>query len=82
MSAYLFEDLGRALNKIAQKLSKNEDLCRLLTDMSETPLDKSKDYDITNPLLEKNIRIKPKVNPNECTEAFVVVSIPNFEPGD
>lgn len=82
MSAYLFEDLGRALNKIAQKLSKNEDLCRLLTDMSDTPLDKSKDYNITNPLLEKNIRIKPKVNPNECTEAFVVVSIPNFEPGD
>ena len=50
--------------------------------MSETPLDKSQSYDITNPLLEKNIRIKPKVNPNECTEAFVVVSIPNFEPGD
>ena len=58
MSAYLFEDLGRALNKIAQKLSKNENLCRLLTDMSETPLDKSKNYDITNSLLEKNIRIK------------------------
>lgn len=61
MSAYLFEDLGRALNKIAQKLSKNEDLCRLLTDMSETPLDKSKDYDITNPLLEKTLELNLKL---------------------
>lgn len=82
MSAYLFEDLGRALNKIAQKLCKNEDLCRLLTDMSDDPLDKSKAYDISEPLLEKNIRIKPKVNPNECTEAFLVISIPSFSPSD
>nr|DAU31737.1 MAG TPA: hypothetical protein [Caudoviricetes sp.] len=36
--------------------------------MSSNPLDQSKDYDIiTNPLLEKNIRIRPKVHPNECT---------------
>ena len=83
MSTYLFEDLGRALNKIAQKLCKNESLGRLLTDMSSNPLDQSKDYDITtNPLLEKNIRIKPKVHPNECTQAFVIISIPEFETGD
>ena len=83
MSTYLFEDLGRALNKIAQKLCKNESLGRLLTDMSSNPLDQSKDYDITiNSLLEKNIRIKPTVHPNECTQAFVVISIPEFETGD
>ena len=82
MSAYLFEDLGRALNKIAQKLANDKSLCLLLKDMSTTPLDESKNFVLPQTILNDAIRIKPKVEPYEVTQGFVIISIPNFGVGD
>lgn len=81
--AYKFQEMGRAMNKIAQKLNKNQSLCRLLKYMQSNPLSSDlKDWDSTVSLIGSNIRIIPKVRANEATEAFVIISIPEFELSD
>lgn len=81
--AFKFEELGRAINKIAQKLNRNQSLCRLLKYMDKDPLNSSiEDWDTSISLIGTNIRTIPKVRANEVTEAFVIISIPSFELDD
>ena len=53
---YRFKDMGRALNKIAQKLNKNQDIKKLLKEMGPNPLS-AEIQDIEVSLINKNIRI-------------------------
>lgn len=81
--AFKFEELGRAINKIAQKLNRNQSLCRLLKYMDKNPLSESlEDWDSSLSLIGTNIRTIPKVRANEVSEAFVIISIPSFELDD
>ena len=81
--AFKFEELGRAINKIAQKLNRNQSLCRLLKYMDKNPLDPSlADWDTSISLIGSNIRTIPKVRANEVSEGFVIISIPSFELDD
>lgn len=78
--AFKFEELGRAINKIAQKLNRSQTLCRLLKYMDKDPLSSSlDDWDTSISLIGNNIRTVPKVRANEVSEAFVIISIPSFE---
>ena len=80
MSSYKFEEIGRALNRIAQKLNKDQLLCRLLKYMESNPLSgELDDWDDTVSLVGTNIRIVPKVRLNEVTEPYVVITIPTIE---
>lgn len=62
------EELGSNLVIIAKRLLANKDLCKLLVYDDAKPLNHE---DIKDPmsLLEKNIRIVPKINKNETTES-------------
>ena len=75
---YRFKDMGRALNKIAQKLNKNQDIKKLLKEMGPNPLS-AETQDIEVSLINKNIRITPDVDFTKMTEAFIVITIPTFE---
>lgn len=80
MSSYKFEEIGRTLNRIAQKLNKDQPLCRLLKYMESNPLSNELDnWDDTVSLVGTNIRIVPKVRLNEITEPYVVITIPQIE---
>ena len=80
MSSYKFEEIGRALNKIAQKLNKDKQLCRLLKYMESNPLSSElDDWDDTISLVNTSIRIIPKARLNEVTEPVIVITIPTIE---
>ncbi len=68
-----FNIMGDNLIIIANRLLNNQNICKLLTDTSKTPLS-APDIEDTSILMNKNIRLVPKV-PDEKTEkgSFIVV---------
>lgn len=78
--SYRFTDLGRALNKIAQKLNSDQELRRLLKYMQSDPLSTGyDDIDMSISLINKNILIVPKLSTKEVVESFILIAIPTFE---
>ena len=75
---YRFKDMGRALNKIAQKLNKNQDIKKLLKEMGPNPLS-AETQDIEVSLINKNIRITLDVDFTKMKEAFIIITIVTFE---
>lgn len=77
------QELGANLIKIAKKLLKNQNLCKLLVNTDLDPLNKDLHSDIDDPIRElfgKNIRIIPLVDPEEeSTTSKVVVIFSNSE---
>lgn len=76
---YLFEDLGRASNKIAQKLDKNQTIDRLLKYTDDNPLSSDlDDWDQSISLIGSNIIVIPRADLTKNKESYIVISIPNF----
>lgn len=72
------QELGTNLVKIAKKLLKNQNLCKLLVNTDLDPLNKKLHSDIEDPIKElfgTNIRIVPLVEPVEETTTSKVIII-------
>ena len=63
------EEFGAILQAIAQRLNNNDDLCKLLTNVNDTPLDLPR----AEGTFGKNIRVIPKVTGKEEESIIVLV---------
>lgn len=69
-----FWEIGEAIGKMAVKLSQDQELIRLLTDMSTNPLDEEKPDIILNiDFINGRIRTVPNVDTTKLKESTVVV---------
>lgn len=74
-----FSVLGRNLHIIVSKLATNQNLCRLLHYTDKTPLDPDKPDVDGIKLINKNIRLVPKLPDElETKENFILVTFGNF----
>ena len=74
-----FKQAGEAVGKIAIKLSNDQTLARLLTDMSDNPLDEAKpDIDVSNfDFINGNIRTIPNLDYTKIKKSVIVI-VPTY----
>jgi hypothetical protein len=78
MAENKFIRFGKTIFKIASKLAKNQNICRLLVDTSDTPIQNSKTFDGLA-LIRKNIILKPKVPyDKDALDSKIVVLIDEY----
>ena len=72
-----FEAVGTDAFKIAEILLSDQEICKLLYYMDADPLSHS-DFEDTLFLLNKNIRVVPKIPDYEEKGSFIIISFDNF----
>lgn len=76
MAVRNFNEMGENLMEIAKRLLANQNLCKLLKFSDANPLNQP-DIINTKSLLNKRIRILPKIEPQEYSESTLVLLINN-----